>query len=425
MHEIQRDGGRQVLDLLGEGVGQPGQAAHAHPHGEIRALHIAGGDAGGVRVALDGVGPTADALGGAVALLPFRWAAVQLHELRVIDAGAERILDRGQVQYSGRRLVEVTATEGHTYWTTVDPVPRIPSHYIDAVIYMYRSRDDAARGAPGGSGFLVRVKSEKYQSVDHLYAVTARHVTREKACVVRAKKKSLTAEDDTAIIEIPEQDWHHHPHGDDVSLAEIKAPELVYALSFIDRSTFLPETRQDLVGPGDEVFWVGRFLGHDGKERHLPSVRFGNVSMLPSVPVKTEHGIGQESYIVEARSLSGYSGSPVYVYYPEVVSPRLGFAAMVDSGPRRPPPPRLAALGQARPLLLGLDWGHLHDHARVLDKHKNPTAVEMYVRFNTGMMTVLPAWKILELLDSEELFEERRQEGLRRTRESPATLDGD
>jgi hypothetical protein len=68
------------------------------------------------------------------------------------------------------------------------------------------------------------------------------------------------------------------------------------------------------VGPGDETFMIGRFAPHDGGKRNLPSVRFENISMMPDEPVTTPLGLKQESFLVETRSLAGYSGSPVFIH---------------------------------------------------------------------------------------------------------------
>ena len=43
MHEVQRHRVLKVLDLLAEAVGQAGEPAHAHAHGQVLALHVAGG----------------------------------------------------------------------------------------------------------------------------------------------------------------------------------------------------------------------------------------------------------------------------------------------------------------------------------------------------------------------------------------------
>ena len=40
VHVVERDHRCMVLDLLGEGVGQPGEPPHAHPHREVLALEV-------------------------------------------------------------------------------------------------------------------------------------------------------------------------------------------------------------------------------------------------------------------------------------------------------------------------------------------------------------------------------------------------
>ena len=41
--EVKRDGGFEVFQLLGKAIGQPGEAAHVHPHGEVLTLNVARG----------------------------------------------------------------------------------------------------------------------------------------------------------------------------------------------------------------------------------------------------------------------------------------------------------------------------------------------------------------------------------------------
>ena len=62
--------------------------------------------------------------------------------------------------------------------------------------------------------------------------------------------------------------------------------------------------------------------------------------------------------------------------------------------------------------LLGLDFGHEPDYKRVLDQDKHPLTDVMWVEQNSGIMNVVPAWKILELLNSSETIamrEDREQ----------------
>jgi hypothetical protein len=79
------------------------------------------------------------------------------------------------------------------------------------------------------------------------------------------------------------------------------------------------------VNEGYEVFFLGLFSAHPGKQRPLPILRFGNISLLPHEKVDVylskedeENGIlnGIDAYLIEARSMGGVSGSPVLFYYP-------------------------------------------------------------------------------------------------------------
>src|SRR5271170_5484166 len=73
--------------------------------------------------------------------------------------------------------------------------------------------------------------------------------------------------------------------------------------------------RLDLeIGPGEDVFMVGRFIDHDGKDANIPSVRFGNISTLPQPIEQPSGSTNNKSFILDLHSRTGYSGSPVFVY---------------------------------------------------------------------------------------------------------------
>jgi hypothetical protein len=59
--------------------------------------------------------------------------------------------------------------------------------------------------------------------------------------------------------------------------------------------------------------------------------------------------------------------------------------------------------------LLGLDFGHEAIYNRVLGEDKRALDERMYVEQNWGIMNVVPAWKILELLDTAEVAEMRQE----------------
>ena len=217
------------------------------------------------------------------------------------------------------------------------------------------------------------------------------------------------------VISANQTDWIHHPSSDDVAIFPLGLSEK-FLFSFVLDDMFISHDviSQYNIGPGDDVFIVGRFVNHEGKQRNIPSLRFGNISMMPWEPIKhPTRGILMESFLVEARSISGYSGSPVFVYIPP-------FA-------RRPE--RTSINSQAYgPWLLGIDWGHIPVKEVVKEKaapgeDEREVPEGWWVRYNAGMMGVLPAWKLLELLNTDDvrISRERAEIELGRTKEKNDT----
>jgi hypothetical protein len=70
------------------------------------------------------------------------------------------------------------------------------------------------------------------------------------------------------------------------------------------------------LGIGDEVFITGLFRSHFGKQRNVPIIRVGNLAMIRGEPVATKYCGETDAYLVEARSIGGLSGSPVFIHAP-------------------------------------------------------------------------------------------------------------
>src|SRR5262249_11032561 len=105
----------------------------------------------------------------------------------------------------------------------------------------------------------------------------------------------------------------------------------------------------------------------------------------------------QESLLVEARSVPGYSGSPVFVYIPSTTQRHYvhqkGKTLRNLGGPAD------------QTSLLGLDWRPLLARHRLEgeDKGKFSDAQQnLWTRQNTMMIGVIPAYLIADLLMSEE-----------------------
>lgn len=266
-------------------------------------------------------------------------------------------------------------------------MPAIDPRIVDTVVYLYPDTESARSGErAGGSACLVAIPMPDDPLFAFAYVVTNSHVIREGRCsVIRVN----TRDGRMGIIHSTENGWIHHPDGDDVAVLPISLKYDEIRSQGIPIDIFITKSKLEeyQIGPGDEAFMVGRFVNHEGRERNLPTVRFGNLAMLPYEKVRHPRGTLQEAFLVECRSLPGYSGSPVFLH-------PLPF----NSFPRKSPPP----------MFLGIDVGSIKDTRPVLDKTTR-TAVNpnWIVEANTGMAYVVPAWKIQEILNMEVLVEAR------------------
>jgi hypothetical protein len=284
-------------------------------------------------------------------------------------------------------------------------MPRIPDILLDTVIYLYPTAMDAEGGARvGGTGFLVSVPASTAGVPAALYAVTNSHIIREaKSPVVRLN----TQQGGKEVIPLTCDQWHHHSDGDDIAVCPIGLESDHHRFFALDSTGWFlakEELDADSIGPGDEVFFLGRYINHEGQQRNLPTVRFGTISMLPYEPIEHPRGTLVDSFLVEARSLSGYSGSPVFLFIMPYTFRDMEWNDNT-AGPNRARETR-----QARLSLLGIDWGHNKDFKPVLESDKEtPLPERWWVEQNSGIMNVAPAWKLTELLDEPELVDMRRR----------------
>ena len=88
-----------------------------------------------------------------------------------------------------------------------------------------------------------------------------------------------------------------------------------HKVAVVAQEAFLTTERkkQEQIGPGDDVFMVGRFVDHQLLNQSATAVRFGHISMDPA-PVLQSNGVRADTYCIDLHSRSGYSGSPVFAY---------------------------------------------------------------------------------------------------------------
>jgi hypothetical protein len=301
-----------------------------------------------------------------------------------------------------RRHVRQT-DDGYAYWVDAPPVPRLHDLFLNSSVYIYPTQDQAreGRGGEGGSGFITTIWPDHPQlHGPHSYIVTAKHVVSGRPEIwIRVNRRVGKP----VYIHVEPHEWDPHPSADiavvkvgnlnpfEMQIAHVPQPLYVTreVMSWPNADDYDPEK----LGIGDECYFFGRFMSHPGTERNLPMLRFGNLAMMPGEPVG-----GEEAFLVEFKSMPGFSGSPVFIY-------RTG---RIDHENNYVP----AAKSQIA--FLGIDFCHLPE---IVEFGKRDEAGEfkkvgdgtLLVKHSAGIMGVVPAWKLRELLMSPKQEARRRE----------------
>ena len=159
------------------------------------------------------------------------------------------------------------------------------------------------------------------------------------------------------------------------------------------------------LGPGEDVFMVGRFVDHDGGPINRPSLRFGNISVMPS-PMEQPNGGMVEAFCIDMHSRSGYSGSPVFVYRTPGSDLEQKFSGVFDDNTE------ILVAGNNFLALLGIHYAQFPEQWELKEGKSVAKATASgvplissgaYVKGLSGMTCVLPAWTILEVLNMPKL----------------------
>ena len=236
------------------------------------------------------------------------------------------------------------------------------------------------------------------------YVVTNWHVAvSEGNSCVRVNKKGGGSD----VFELEPHEWTFRPVWHDIAIASLSLDRAVHdavsiSQNFLATDAFVSDRA---IGPGDDVFMVGRFIDHDGGETNVPAARFGNLSMMPYGAIEQPSKAKLGSYVIDMHSRSGFSGSPVFAYR------TFGndFRKKSDSTP------------DVKPFitLLGIHWGQFYEFWELAHKPSSSTVksglgADSDIRNKrvvglSGMGCVIPASAILELLDCEKFRAERDQ----------------
>lgn len=279
-----------------------------------------------------------------------------------------------------------------------DPTVRVPDVVLKCVAFIgeVTSKDaDVLQGDLLATGFFVSLPSSIPGAPRFCYFVTAKHVAGDLAgrtpyFLVNSKNGGLTT------LESYSSQWWFHPSDQTADVAVIPCtphPDMDTIAIPISRFATPDVMDEREIGVGDEVFTTGLFTPAQGEQRNVPIVRHGNIAMLPATQIQTEMGFA-DVILVEARSIGGLSGSPVFVRETVIVS------GVHHEGRE---PGILAGAGQM--YLLGL----MHGHWDVRESELNSAIVSHDSKrgVNMGIAIVVPAVKIMETLNQKDLADMR------------------
>jgi hypothetical protein len=296
-------------------------------------------------------------------------------------------------------------------------MPRIPDQLFQSVVYLYPSEAAAVTGEDaGGTGFFVESPSS-VSGLTFRYVVSNVHVVFSGNTTLRINKTGGGVE----TLVLPEASWVQHPDGDDVAVAPVASMPPDWRVMALGLPDFYPtpERMEELnVGVGDDVFMLGRFFAHSGRQRNEPLARFGNIAMMPGEKVLDGRQLLVDAFLVEMHSLPGFSGSPVFIAI-GAGSYRGVYGADKQA---RMMPFYTETIG-----LLGIDTGHKQMSHKVIDRTtREPVDEDWRVQQNSAVAIVAPYNKIGDVMSSEELVEQREytdKEWLDEHEHGPAARD--
>ena len=168
-----------------------------------------------------------------------------------------------------------------------------------------------------GSVFFVG-KVDKEGELNAIYAVTARHnidaIRNSNRTKVMVRLNDLSG--GNTWIWSDAAGWFSNPRDPsiDVAIHQFNIPANYDHLVF-PMELFLTEEiiKENEIGLGDEVVISGLFKYHFGDKRNIPIVRTGNIAGFHEEKIPTKNFGLMDAHLIECRSISGLSGSPVFV----------------------------------------------------------------------------------------------------------------
>jgi len=246
-----------------------------------------------------------------------------------------------------------------------------------------------------GTGFFLAVPwTDNVEDGYGNYVVTARHLieaVQEKSSTGEVALRCNRKGGGTSISRNHVSEWIMHPSPSvDIAILPVNVNDNDHTSIKLEAILTAKEISEYGIGPGENLIFPGLFVHHKGDAANIPILRQGSIAAMPIEKVQTSRYGAIEAYLVEARSIGGFSGSPVFVHF---------------EGPRAL---RIGGSAWNHLRLIGLIHGHY-------DGDVEPDTIEDLIRIpgrnpsiNMGIAISVPAEKIFEVVNLPEQVALRR-----------------
>jgi hypothetical protein len=213
----------------------------------------------------------------------------------------------------------------------------VPRELLSSVVFIGVREPGGER--LGGTGYFASVPLASNPARHHIYLVTARHCVDGRTSLIARVNATADSGGGTKSVDLPDGDdkkWFRHtspgPGEDFVDLVATRWPDPDGAFAagyrWVPQSMYFDEALfgdNPMSGAGlaDEVITIGLLTVHYGTTRNAPVVRVGNLALIPDEPVLVTYQGGLQRrmrlYLTELRSISGLSGSPVFLRHRQAI----------------------------------------------------------------------------------------------------------
>jgi hypothetical protein len=267
----------------------------------------------------------------------------------------------------------------------------------------------------GGTAFFVLRSEPDFPDLKWAYLVTASH------CVEKAFRKYNNLfyrlndkNGGVKFVELPPFDspkWVMSDCADVAILPFDEDPEA--EMQCLPSEMFITDEliQKEGIGLGDELFLIGLFKEVQGRKRNFPVIRSAMIASMPDELFQDKDtGTYYRAFLIEARSIGGLSGSPV-------------FMALKKRGVQMHPAPRGFNAMTHSMIMVGLIRGHFD----LADQDSSLTDFggNQLERLNSGIAIVTPIQEVEKVLMSDELKKQRRADIRQYQNDHAPTLDSE